>query len=660
MKPYQALIWNEWRQIRGSVMVLAGVTVLLWLMMLAACLDKTFVSYVEMSAIALAIGLPLLYSIVLADSFAREFSQKTDSFLLEMPVSPTKIFFCKYLANLAAFLVLVILEAQLMLRLGSRLTNEFQRGDSMIVLMSVAAIWVLAHAMVFMTSLLGRKSGSGIVAIIILPLPVILLLPGTMAATMFFINDDLTWAASFLLFTPIILYGVAIGLGWYLWTRRISRGLKIFKPVAMAFCILFMLPWVLYGMAYLYTTLRLNAVIREAKKSGMKQVFEPPSPASTTSHIVAAAINKFGSEYYKHKSPGMHFFNKCIWSGEITGDHAELTQTADMILSSPEMHGFSEIMDNMQKSADFHFMPYYNLNPTQIDLNKYFDLEWTILNYDNLLSRKAVALQIKGDEKAFFECLGKFDTLIAALGEDSAGFLKSRNISILEKKFRLAAYFGPDTPEAVQYYNEYIKDINAIDCFCAVSPLLILDYFRNSDFTPIGMLLQGTVYETSPNTLLRFLYLPRLQQSLAAWLKSEIREKELIERARQVSSFQEIKTDADQFDRLTSDIPGLLKYIYKFSFLYDTKILQSFYHKSSLEEFKIHLALKIYRAKHGRFPDSLQQLVPEILPKVPVNPNTGKNFGYQAKTDGFIFFRNPNDSRSKVEYHSSKFMEKAK
>jgi hypothetical protein len=331
-----------------------------------------------------------------------------------------------------------------------------------------------------------------------------------------------------------------------------------------------------------------------------------------------------------------------------------------MILSSPEMRGFSEIMDNMQKSADFRFMSYYSLNPTQIDLNKYFELDWIISNCDTLLRGKAVALQIKGEEKAFFECLAKFDTLLAALGQDSLGFLKHAKLRILETKFRLAAYFGPDTPEAVPYYSKYIKDIDATDCFCSVSTFLVLDYFRNSDFTPKCMFLQNTVYETTPNTLFRFLYLPRLQQSLSAWLKSEIREKELIERARQVASFQEIKTDADQFDRLAENIPGLLKYVYKVGFLYDTTFFMAFYHKSRLEEFKIHLALKIYRAKHGRFPDSLQQLVPEILPKIPVNPYNGKNFGYQTKTDGFIFSRNPNNTSSKVEYHPSKVTEKAK
>ena len=35
MKPYQALIWSEWRQMRGNVIALGSVTVLLWLLMLA-------------------------------------------------------------------------------------------------------------------------------------------------------------------------------------------------------------------------------------------------------------------------------------------------------------------------------------------------------------------------------------------------------------------------------------------------------------------------------------------------------------------------------------------------------------------------------------------------------------------------------------------------
>ncbi|MFA7231623.1 MAG: hypothetical protein WC071_10170, partial [Victivallaceae bacterium] len=56
---------------------------------------------------------------------------------------------------------------------------------------------------------------------------------------------------------------------------------------------------------------------------------------------------------------------------------------------------------------------------------------------------------------------------------------------------------------------------------------------------------------------------------------------------------------------------------------------------AQFESCKLCLALKIYHIKYGKFPDSLQQLVPEILPDIPVDPETGKDYKYQSEINGF-------------------------
>ena len=662
MKPYQALIWNEWRQMRGNVIALAGVTVLLWLVLLAGSADKTFAGYVEMMALPLAIGLPLLYSIVLADSFAREFSQKTDNFLLELPAGTTKIFFCKYLANLAVYLVLIVLKVQLMRLIPGRLA-ELHFEDAVMAAATVFIIWILAHAMVFLASLLGRKTGNGIVAIIILPLPVILLLPGTMAANMFFVYDETIWSAATLLLTLLVLYGFCIGLSWYLWSCRISRGLKIIKPAIMAFSLLLLLPWALYGMAYCYTARQLNEAISEAKQAGMTQDFAPPVPASPASKAAVAAIDKLSKEYNKRflHDAGISLFEKYRWFKGNFSDSAEydkLAKTADAVLNAPEVSGLCNIMESIKKSADFRFPPSYRLNPAQIDLKVFYEQEWIILCCDRILSHKAMALAIKGDSRAFFECLDMFDIISASTGENLIGQQKGFKIRMQEGKFRIAAHFGPDTAEAAVLYGKYIKKIDAINLSKPDAVLFWVEKVINSDFTPKIMFLCGTAYETAPNTLFRWLYLPRLQQSLAAWLKLKIREKGMFERARKSASYQDISADQAKLIKLAAKIPGPLKFVYNPE--YDLGIFEYFIYKSHFEEFKIYLALKIYRARHGRFPDSLQQLVPEILPEIPINSYTGKSFGYQSDKDGFIFFRDSSDARTKSEYHPLKSWEKTK
>ena len=50
------------------------------------------------------------------------------------------------------------------------------------------------------------------------------------------------------------------------------------------------------------------------------------------------------------------------------------------------------------------------------------------------------------------------------------------------------------------------------------------------------------------------------------------------------------------------------------------------------------LANRIYRQKHGKFADSLNQLTPEILPSLPLDPFTGKDYIYRKKDKGFIVY----------------------
>jgi len=62
--------------------------------------------------------------------------------------------------------------------------------------------------------------------------------------------------------------------------------------------------------------------------------------------------------------------------------------------------------------------------------------------------------------------------------------------------------------------------------------------------------------------------------------------------------------------------------------------------RSSQAMLKIGLALKIYKCEHGKYPASLQELVPAILPEIPADPLDGKAFGYSVKNDNFTLTRN--------------------
>jgi hypothetical protein len=71
--------------------------------------------------------------------------------------------------------------------------------------------------------------------------------------------------------------------------------------------------------------------------------------------------------------------------------------------------------------------------------------------------------------------------------------------------------------------------------------------------------------------------------------------------------------------------------------------LQRIYHLQAAQEAKIGLAqlalgLKIYKAEKGKYPDTLADLVPGILPELPKDPFTGKDFVYKGEAEGFLVY----------------------
>ncbi len=66
------------------------------------------------------------------------------------------------------------------------------------------------------------------------------------------------------------------------------------------------------------------------------------------------------------------------------------------------------------------------------------------------------------------------------------------------------------------------------------------------------------------------------------------------------------------------------------------------------------LALKIYKAKNGGYPEELDKLAPDILEEIPADPFTGENLIYSKSVDGFILYslgRNMKDDGGRKKEH---------
>ncbi len=59
------------------------------------------------------------------------------------------------------------------------------------------------------------------------------------------------------------------------------------------------------------------------------------------------------------------------------------------------------------------------------------------------------------------------------------------------------------------------------------------------------------------------------------------------------------------------------------------------YIESEIDAAKLTLALHIYKNQHGEFPNRLEELAPEILKEIPVDPISGKPFEYSKTGNTF-------------------------
>lgn len=65
------------------------------------------------------------------------------------------------------------------------------------------------------------------------------------------------------------------------------------------------------------------------------------------------------------------------------------------------------------------------------------------------------------------------------------------------------------------------------------------------------------------------------------------------------------------------------------------------------------LACRLFRKQNGRYPERLEQLVPAILPEVPVDPFTGKPLVYRRDGEGFVVYSlgsNEKDDGGRMTY----------
>jgi hypothetical protein len=196
-------------------------------------------------------------------------------------------------------------------------------------------------------------------------------------------------------------------------------------------------------------------------------------------------------------------------------------------------------------------------------------------------------------------------------------------ILLRQLKYETAIAAGPDTLSSVKYYNEMIQEINSINLIKPDDTYIIYEILARKDDEISSLSFINQFVESCCR-----LYSPRQLLYAGAWFQWHIQHQKLLRLASEGKKFLEIDKDLELM-REKGNIPLIYKNTSENIQIY-------FWYRTKFDTYKLCLALKIYKAKHGKFPDSLSQLVPSILPKIPCDLWNGKDYVYKPDNGGFI------------------------
>ena len=630
MKPYQALIWNEWRQIRGIVLAAAGATILLWLALLI--LSMLRIRDIDLTALVISCVLPGLLGCIGFRAFQGEFKDQTDNFLLSLPISRGKVFWYKYFFSLGLYIVLVALCCALFFPLtvdhaiSARLATGLISGNPTI---NLAAMCLAVHAMSVAAPLIqnrrGGKVGGWAVAIAWLAL-----LVGIQAIVALYTCNESRWAGITVFIITAMLWLSALGIGCYLWTNYLVLKRNILRPLIISAGIIVIFSTILFTAAYIYSGLDLAEAKREALAAGLMLETKPAAPPTPEAKNNALRILKSLEQYQlrlnvvKPKLPSQSGINgeKYSWLSVEKGiarvPLATMRQAANFILDDPTA---VKMYDDLFQTLNKPFCQLDNSSLTQkIPGSRFFAIDIIC----HFLNDRACSLELKERTPEAFECLELLDKIhnyvdiFRGFFHDGYRWYKNRNF-----KFEAASRIGPDTMSGVKYYEKLIRELDSmrpefVDDTAELLKLLD-DRYGIAGKTSQGPLRHFRKIEA-------FLLTAYHRESIANCLRWQIVYKQLFEQALTA-----------KFAKIVPDTQNLAIR----SFRYPSQIQECYNQRYWIVGMKLRLAMKIYKAKHGQSPDTLEKLTPEILPSIPLNPDTdeplktGKNFEFRAITGGF-------------------------
>jgi hypothetical protein len=630
----KTLIWKEWREQRLFFLISVGIIVLSRIAVPVFFHEETLGKYVQYEDYANALAhfiLPILFSLFLgAISFTNEFTRNTRSFLLSQPVTAARLFWIKYLSALVLLLALVILSH---LIFGVPFETVSEKPPILYLFLSIVILYSVAC---FSSLLLKNNLPAILCTPFILLFGISLILP--LIVVLFLISPH--WVAfHFLTFSAVT--ATFLVPSFIIWRKVITKDVSVIKTVFTTVGMIFILSFGSHAVVTLAATVKLNKVSEKAKAEGIKltleEVIPPPVQDEDNAALVyqqAFALAELLKNKYKEEW-GYMPYESTVRLQELT---AEQKRRISRIMKETEFVQLYTLIEKAVSMPACRFDIKYEEGPAVLLLHL-----GKIRSLARLINARTYIL---AEEKRYTTALKSAETgLQVGNSLTSEPLLTSQlnrvavdTIVINSYRSLLSAQGGVIFSDSCR---EIIEEIDRKDRQLTISiegePVIFCNEYKMGAL----YLNAGRITDSESHGYLKtfvFYYMLKpMSNAESVFYMQAIRR--LVDFAKQ--PYYSIKKPLSAWEKkIAPDAKIPSRYVLARMVLpaYGRTLIQQARYNATLDTFKLALTLKIYKQKHGNYPDTLSPLTPEIITELPTDPFTGKNYIYRREGKGFIVY----------------------
>ena len=575
---------------------------------------------------------PVLSAFAGAIAFNSEFIQGTRQFLLNRPMAPWKIFFIKCLAGVCVMIPLSA-ASYYMFYVPSHRMSILLGIDMELIPHVTIYIFLIYSTGVYFSFLLGSLIFKNtIVSIMFSPLVVFLDFILCLPAIVVFFYFGIDSFNCFLVLSLSLMLVVLVVFSYVIWDYSVVRESRAVKAVLATLAVMLIVFYSIHGVFTVISHAGLKKALETAQKEGISLSFK--EAYSTGGNIALDGIIKLAEDIDKKYSDNINEFVTYDNTWRDGVDEKKKEGFLRLVTEDKEVLEFFRKCNEFVKteaSKTFVINRWYWID-------KIFKFNDLILrenkNYTGVLNNTLCYMKIRrilqeryGDRYTYYAnnlhrilisainsvpSEKSYEKALAQILEEHVGDELTEKKVINESSMWYAFYFRIGTGTAKEH-----------DCY-SLPDKLVFNLYRSYVCAPLFN--RDTAY------FINF-YAEKLNLCKIPYYKLERKY---------------IDIDYDKGDRkdvyrdyiiafMGRAIPHVV--MNRYIGFTGSQILRSYNQTKAIEGcLTLSLALKLYKAKHGEYPENIEKLCPEFIGKLPQDPFSGENFMYERKDNGFSVY----------------------